>query len=407
MDGVDDDKKINAEDISLFWVGEDTPQAKKGWHSPTLGWEIKKPCDCTIEIDDGKSVQRYEHVESSGEVDLNISKKANRVSIKVTCNNGSKLTKTITWRQNWYIRLVRNSRILSPFNVLFLALFAIAVLDGIFSLVCDIIGFSITPPAICDNVLIPIHGFLCAILLLAWSVHMLMISIFSALKYINQSLPKVVLLYVAIMIVWAIYDVIDYLLPHYAMSANFILSMVVLYLLVEYGKNWIDWDFSDHCIEEIIEDDGTISKVDSDILFDYMQINRIFRQASNGNEISQLRLASIYHDGIGLRQDYEKSVKWFSAAAAKGSAVGKYFLAGCYLLGEGVEEDDKKAVELLIAAAEEGYSDAQLALGWCYMEGKGTPINTPLAKKWLSLAASKGNSKAKEILEYLESVTIS
>ena len=101
----------------------------------------------------------------------------------------------------------------------------------------------------------------------------------------------------------------------------------------------------------------------------------------------------MYHNGLGVPQDYKQAIVWFTKAAEQGHAVAQYNLGVMYHNGgEGVPQDDKQATYWVAKAAKQGEANAQFSLGVMYNEGKGVLQNYKRAYMWLSIAVYNGYS---------------
>ena len=119
-------------------------------------------------------------------------------------------------------------------------------------------------------------------------------------------------------------------------------------------------------------------------------IRETARRAELGDAEAQAVLGSIYHLGLGVPQDYQKSAKWLRRAAEQGYAKAQINLGYMYKIGHGVPQDDQLAAYWARRAAEQGHTKAQAVLGGMYALGQGAPKDYVLAYKWLNLAAAQG-----------------
>ena len=69
------------------------------------------------------------------------------------------------------------------------------------------------------------------------------------------------------------------------------------------------------------------------------------KAAEQGDADAQLKLGSMYYNGTGVAQSYEKAVEWYRKAAEQRDADAQYHLGVMYELGDGVEESYEKAAE--------------------------------------------------------------
>lgn len=79
--------------------------------------------------------------------------------------------------------------------------------------------------------------------------------------------------------------------------------------------------------------------------------------AVRGSVDAQLVLAVMYSEGIGVRADYARALKWFETAAHQGSPAAQFAVSTYFALGaEGIADQDKAAaVAARLSAAVEGF----------------------------------------------------
>lgn len=79
--------------------------------------------------------------------------------------------------------------------------------------------------------------------------------------------------------------------------------------------------------------------------------------AVRGSADAQLVLAVMYSEGVGVRADYARSLKWFEAAAHQGSPAAQFAVSSYFALGvEGVADQDKAAaVAARLTSAVDGF----------------------------------------------------
>jgi hypothetical protein len=83
--------------------------------------------------------------------------------------------------------------------------------------------------------------------------------------------------------------------------------------------------------------------------------------ATNGSAHSQLVLAVMYAEGVGVPTDYARAYHWFELADKQGSGEAKYAMSQYFSLGvQGVADQDKaKAVVLQLDAALAGFHPSE------------------------------------------------
>jgi len=105
----------------------------------------------------------------------------------------------------------------------------------------------------------------------------------------------------------------------------------------------------------------------SGIVFSFSSCTHVQKAAEQGDADAQYDLATMYHNGEGVPQNYTEAMKWYKKAAEQGYVDAQYDLALMYLKGEGVSQD--------------------------YIEGY----------VWASIASAKGKKDAKQYLTVIES----
>jgi TPR repeat protein len=121
------------------------------------------------------------------------------------------------------------------------------------------------------------------------------------------------------------------------------------------------------------------------------------RASQNGGEKSNLAdmvLGKLFHDAIGVSQDYEEAEKWWRKAAAQNNPAAQAQLAVMYIVGKGVPQNFSEAVKLLKPAVEQGNKDAQWALGLLHYKGAGVPQDFAAAAELYREAAKQGEPNA-------------
>ncbi len=110
--------------------------------------------------------------------------------------------------------------------------------------------------------------------------------------------------------------------------------------------------------------------------------------AKSGDPDAARNLARLYHEGLGVRQDFSQARKLYQVAAKKCNATAQNNLGLLLLNGQGGEKDPVEAFRLFHSAANQGLpedSDAMGNLGGLYLGGTGTQQNVVEAYKWYYL----------------------
>jgi TPR repeat protein len=71
----------------------------------------------------------------------------------------------------------------------------------------------------------------------------------------------------------------------------------------------------------------------------------LFRQAKQGNAVSQYKLSKRYKIGNGVKKSQKKSIKWLKKSAKNGYSFAQYELGKRYYLGGGVKKSPEDAVK--------------------------------------------------------------
>jgi uncharacterized protein len=132
---------------------------------------------------------------------------------------------------------------------------------------------------------------------------------------------------------------------------------------------------------------------------DYATALRLFQPlAEKGDATAQVRLGTMYGDGVGVARDAAEALKWLRKAAEQGDAYGQGVL-GVSLrgIGGGFPEDDAEAAKWARKAADQGNVPAQFVLGDMYEKGIGVPQDYVLAYMWFNLGAAHGDFGGAEI----------
>lgn len=112
--------------------------------------------------------------------------------------------------------------------------------------------------------------------------------------------------------------------------------------------------------------------------------------SNNGDVLATFELAMLYQEGLGVPQNRQRSAELFEQAAAKGNISAKYNLALLYVEGRYVKPDVVKAATLMKEAADAGLPEAQYDYGMMLIEGAGLAPDPAAGAAQLLLAATAG-----------------
>ena len=99
---------------------------------------------------------------------------------------------------------------------------------------------------------------------------------------------------------------------------------------------------------------------------------------------------------IEQQKDFKAILEIVPPLAEQGDANAQALLGRMYEEGLGVKQDDVKAMKWFRKAAEQGFAPAQFNLGVMYYNGRGVQVNKSLAKEWLGKACDNGEQKGCE-----------
>mgnify|MGYP000843567632 CR=1 FL=1 len=128
--------------------------------------------------------------------------------------------------------------------------------------------------------------------------------------------------------------------------------------------------------------------------------------ALQGDAQAQYALGVMYSSGQGVRQNDAEATKWYRKSAEQGFSKAQYNLGNMYHQGKGVSQNDNEAVKWYRKAAEQGFALAQFNLGNMYARGAGVDQDKDEAVKWYKRAAEQGDKDALEMLNRLNTNTV-
>lgn len=130
-------------------------------------------------------------------------------------------------------------------------------------------------------------------------------------------------------------------------------------------------------------------------------LEKSIRLAEEGSLKHQMNLGYMYLYGTnGVKQDFEKSFKYYDMAAQQNNPIATNNLGSLYFNGIGVERDIKTALKLFERAVELGNDDAAVNLAFIYLTGgKKDPVRNQKAVELFKKASNK-NKIARFMLGY-------
>ena len=122
------------------------------------------------------------------------------------------------------------------------------------------------------------------------------------------------------------------------------------------------------------------------------------RDAEGGDPDAMFGLGEMYRKGLGVPQNYRKSLSWYRKAAEGKHAKAMFNLGLIYQLGSesgyGVLQDYHQAEHWYQMAAKRGHARAMCSLGLLYDKGLGVSQNYSKALSWYCKSAERGYTKA-------------
>jgi uncharacterized protein len=110
-------------------------------------------------------------------------------------------------------------------------------------------------------------------------------------------------------------------------------------------------------------------------------------------------LGTMYHDGLGVKQSYERALEFFTLAANEGSVIASAKLGKMYAEGYGVSKDEVRARKFYKSAANQGEIFASAAYGMMCLYGMGGKSDEDRARGYLEQAAVGGSRSAQIFLD--------
>lgn len=113
--------------------------------------------------------------------------------------------------------------------------------------------------------------------------------------------------------------------------------------------------------------------------------------AEGGHDGCMRELAKLYRYGLLVPKDAAKAVNYMQQAIHAGNEQAIVMLAWCYLVGDGVEQDFERAYQLFLRAARLGDGEACYWVGLCHHFGYGVPVDDAVAIQWYGAGAWHGS----------------
>ena len=131
----------------------------------------------------------------------------------------------------------------------------------------------------------------------------------------------------------------------------------------------------------------------------YEEAAQMLRKAAElGHGKAMSDLGALYRDGIGVSQDWEEAVKWWTKAVQAGDSAAMYNV-GVYHYKQGKLS---KAFLWFHEAATRGIAAGMMSVGSMHMNGEGVPEDREEGLRWVRAAAKAGLPAAKPVLDLHE-----
>lgn len=129
-------------------------------------------------------------------------------------------------------------------------------------------------------------------------------------------------------------------------------------------------------------------------------IQRLTRQASAGDVVSQRQLGEAYQYGISVPPDDAESFKWLKLAGDRGDMIAARMLGFLYTRGKGVSVDRSEAIGWFRLASDKGDAVSAYELARAHMNGEGVVKSQAEGLSYCRLAAERGNANAQYFMGY-------
>ncbi|WP_421784200.1 tetratricopeptide repeat protein [Kiloniella litopenaei] len=117
----------------------------------------------------------------------------------------------------------------------------------------------------------------------------------------------------------------------------------------------------------------------------------LYPLAEKGVPLAQFYMGEMFDRGLGINQNPQAAVKWFTAAYKNGVSEAGNNLAYIYYTGSAGFVDRQTAMDIYHKEAHAGNSASQVSLGHAYADGKDVFPSDKVAVRWYREAAENGN----------------
>lgn len=137
---------------------------------------------------------------------------------------------------------------------------------------------------------------------------------------------------------------------------------------------------------------------------DFREAIKWYKEAAKlGHTRSQLKLGTLYFEGLGAEINYDIAAKYLKEPANSGYVDAQYMLGMIYLSGSTqIKKNPRKAFGYILKAAEDFHADALYQAGSMYYQGLGTNKDLTKARKFLELAKEQNIDEAVNLLAHID-----
>ncbi|MBF0288066.1 MAG: caspase family protein [SAR324 cluster bacterium] len=134
---------------------------------------------------------------------------------------------------------------------------------------------------------------------------------------------------------------------------------------------------------------------------DVYGVDRLQNELSLAAE-EQYKLGVIYREGLGIDQNNQQAIYWYTKAAEQDHAAAQTRLGYMFRKGYGIFKDNSQAVYWYKRAAGQGDAQGQFNLGGMYLKGYGVSKDKTQAIFYYRKAAQQGHKIAQRMLNRLK-----
>jgi TPR repeat protein len=123
--------------------------------------------------------------------------------------------------------------------------------------------------------------------------------------------------------------------------------------------------------------------------------------AESGKAEAQNNVGHFYEQGLGVNQDYEQAISWYTKAGEQGLGAAQHNAGMLYYNGTGVDQDYSQAFTWFEKAAQQDVTEAQYMLGLMYHQGTEREEDYDRAREWFLKSAKMAYANAQFMYAYM------